>query len=146
MFRNLSVLNLVFLSGCIFSWDPPPSSQSSHSNSDTTHSDYETDYDTDEIWIENVYLECEYDYYSDKTHWYVDVEIGSTYNYYLDEVEAGYHIDDEHDHAWRWLEFDGYDLWTDIFNTYLHPCDGFYDFYIEVEDIYGSFDAVIVAW
>jgi hypothetical protein len=142
MIKNLSVLSLVFLSGCIFYWDPEPSSQSSHSSSDTAHSDY----DTGEIWIENVYLECEYDYYWDESRWYVDVEIGSTYYYYLDEVEVGYHIDDDHDHAWRWLEFDGYDLWTDIFDTYLHTCDGFYDFYFEVEDIYGGFDAVLVPW
>jgi len=139
MLRNLFVFIFLFLSGCILYWDPDDSSESPHSHPETSESGYEVD----EIWIENAYVDCEYDYYWDESRWYLDVDIAASYIYFDNEVEVGFYIDD-----WDYYYMNpvGYGMWTAVLDSYYYQCDGYHVFDFVVSDIYGGSDSVTIWW
>jgi hypothetical protein len=143
MFKNLFVLILVCLTGCIWVVDPAPSRahQSDSHSYDDTHGGY--GYGSGDVWIENYYIECHYDSYWNESRWYVEVDVGSTYAYYSDEVEVDFYIDTW---DWFWTEYSSYGDWYRVFESGYYHCYESHTFDFVVTDIYGSTDSVSTWW
>ena len=139
MLKNLFVVTLLLLSGCILYWEPGEPSGRPDSTSETSHSDHETN----EIWIENVYIDCEYDYYWDESRWYIDVDIAASYVYFDSELGVDLYIDD---YGYWSMNSVGYGMWTQVIDSYYYHCDDYHVFDIVAFDIYGSYDEVTVWW
>tara|TARA_Y100001963_G_scaffold136013_1_gene198185 strand:- start:320 stop:706 length:387 start_codon:yes stop_codon:yes gene_type:complete len=128
MIKNLLVASVLLASGCIIYVD----------NGDSTHSTYSTD-----MWVEQAWVDCTYDYYWGETNWQLTAEIGASYYYYTDEVWMEAYLD-----GWEYypLYYDGFGWWSVDIYAYNAGCYDFYYVDFIVSDIYGNYDELRVYW
>jgi len=127
MIKNLFLLIIVLLNGCILYVETDPST--------TTYSSV--------LSLDYAQVECDYNLYWGDSVWYFDAEITVPYSYYDDEVWAGVYID-----GWDYypLASMGYGMWTAGLETYYYDCNDGNVFDFVVSDVYGNYDEVTVWW
>ena len=128
MIKNLSLLCVVFLSGCILYVGDPNTTQDYSGSTD--------------LWIYDAYMDCSYDYYYGSSRWELAAELASSYSYYADEVTVGVYLD-----GWDYYElyYDGYDWWSTNVTAYFDCYDVYFADFV-VSDVYGNYDEITVWW
>ena len=96
-----------------------------------------------DVWIDDYYIECEYDSYSNESRWYIEIYTGSSYFYYPDELEVGFYIDTW---DWFWTNQGYYGEWYRMFESGYYHCYSSYTFDLVVTTDYGDSHSVTVWW
>jgi hypothetical protein len=140
MLKNLLLVTLLALSGCIWAVEPSPSGGGRHGSDTYTESHGGLDGD---VWIDDYYVECEYDSYWNESRWYIEIIVASTYSYYPDELEVGFYIDTW---DWFWTEHSFYGEWHRVFESGYYHCYSSYTFDFVVTTNYGDSDSMTLWW
>ena len=136
MIKNLCIFLVTSaLAGCIWVVDDDYSHREEHSYSSAS----------DDFWFRDVYVSCEYDYWSDISSWSFTAYTGGT------QWIEGMHIwlDDGYGYGSAVssnLYFGGHDMWTGWLDTYEPYCGHAVDLEFVAYDGYGNIVYTTVWW